>query len=164
MAFRSYDAPVSDAADKAQVPCPESFADAPGEQYRILQRLYAQQPAEPRIPLPRNAQELWAQHKYSVLARSQRAYREYGPRVSKLRGRDGFDALATEFAHWLRERPGEGDLLNAVQHMWGYLDGPARRQGGDARRMLAIIQQCAATQPQLGYLRSQTALTELAAW
>ena len=47
---------------------PAVFVDAPGEQFAILERKYrGREPG--RIPLPRSSHELWAQHKFSVLAR-----------------------------------------------------------------------------------------------
>ena len=83
---------------------PRTFIDRPGTQFELLAGKQADGPGG-RIPLPASTQQLWAQHKYSVMARSQRAYRELGRRVSGLGGRDGFDAIAGELVEWLRAPP-----------------------------------------------------------
>ena len=49
----------------------------PGEQFALLRGKYEGREAG-RIPLPGNAQQLWAQHKYSVMARDVQLYREVG--------------------------------------------------------------------------------------
>ena len=95
-------------------------SDPPGRQFELLAGKYRDR--EPgRIPLPLTSHELWAQHKYSVLARSQAVYRDLGRRVARLRGRDGFDEVALELTTLLREAPDPGNLRNAVQHLWGLL-------------------------------------------
>ncbi len=146
---------------------PQSFIDSPGTQFSILAAKYAAAGAGAagRIPLPRNAQQLWAQHKYSVMARDQVAYRDFGRRVASLRRRDGFDELARELAEWLRRPPSEGNLVNAVQHMWGYVDtGTAEFDATAPGKALEAIQRAVHRDCGEGYLLSQTALSDLAAW
>ena len=140
---------------------PEEFVDPPGRQFDLLRGKY--QGREPgRIELPRSSHELWAQHKYSVLARDQVAYRAIGQRVSRLRGKSGFDALALDLTLWLRKPPTAGNLRNALEHMRGHLcatDLPPT----EASRLLQTVQQGARQQGD-AYLLSQTALSDLGAW
>ena len=152
---------------------PERFLDSPARQFGLLAGKYRDR--EPgRIPLPRTSHELWAQHKYSVLARSQAAYRDLGRRVAGLSGRDGFDELALELelelelelTTLLRTPPDPGNLRNAVQHLWGYFDCRTSRESAERaslRRALGFVQRRCRTEPQ-PHLLSQTALTELAVW
>lgn len=146
---------------------PPAFVDAPAEQFRLLTAKYAAATTTTRgrIPLPRSAQELWAQHKYSVLARDQAAYRALGPRVSGLRGQDGMVELAHELTAWLRRPPTAGNTRNAVEHMWGYVDAAAVRPLAALRTGAALrtVGRLASAQG-VAYLLGQTALTELAAW
>ena len=149
---------------------PRAFLDAPAEQFALLAAKYSAAATAGsikagRIPLPRSPQELWAQHKYSVLARNQAAYRELGRRVSAIGGQDGMAELASELVAWLRRPPPPGNARNAVEHMWGYLDTSAARPFADlkTRTALRAIGRLAEEQ-QATYLLAQTALTELAAW
>ena len=61
---------------------PEFFVTDPGEQVVLLRRKYAGK-EKGRIPLPKTPQQLWAQHKYSVMARSPRTYQSRLKRSSK---------------------------------------------------------------------------------
>lgn len=146
---------------------PTAFLDAPAEQFHLLAAKYAAAKASTRgrIPLPRSAQELWAQHKYSVLARDQAAYRALGRRTSALRDQQGVAALALELAAWLRRPPTSGNARNAVEHMWGYVDAAAVRplKASRTRTALRILGRLA-TEQEATYLLGQTALSELAAW
>ena len=165
MAFRAYRdrTPVRLRSEPAR--WPERFLDPPGWQFELLAGKYhGREPG--RIPLPRTSHELWAQHKYSVLARSQAAYRDLGGRVAELRGRDGFDELALELTTLLREAPDPGNLRHAVQHLWGYFDFSTSKESAEhasLRRALGTVQRRCRSEPQ-PYLLSQTALTELTAW
>ena len=162
MAFRGYRDRTPVRLRRAPGRWPATFIDEPAEQFDLLARKYAGE-RRGRIPLPKSAQELWAHHKYSVLARSQPAYRDLGVRVSAL-PRDEMDELAVELVDWLRRPPAAGDLRNALQHMWGHLQGSrAGFEGRSAATALKRIQG-AALEESNGYLLAQTALTELGAW
>ena len=165
MALRGYRDRTPIALDSATGHWPDAVLDPPSEQFAILARKYAAKNTQGRIPLPRTAHELWAHHKYSVLARNQAAYRNLGRRVAALRGRDGFHELASELVAWLRQPPHAGDFANAVQHMRGHVDaaGAAFEEQGVAAA-LREIQNCVRACRGPNYLRSQTALSELAAW
>ena len=161
MAFRGYRDRTPVRLRRAPGCWPETFIDPPGGQFALLAKKYAGK--EPgRIRLPRSTHELWAQHKYSLLARDQAAYREFGRRVSRLRGRDGFDAIAVELTLWLRKPPTPGNLRNTLDHMRGHLRGHRLRATGASRTLAAV--QRAAREENDAYLLSQTALTDLAGW
>ena len=162
MAFRGYRDRTPVRLRRAPRRWPATFIDEPAAQFGLLARKYARE-RQGRIPLPKSAQELWAQHKYSVLARSQSAYRDLGVRVSAL-PRGEVDELAVELVGWLREPPAEGDVRNALQHMWGHLQGA--RAGFERRSSATALKriQGAALEENNAYLLAQTALTELGAW
>lgn len=146
---------------------PETFIDAPAEQFSILAGKYVGK-AGGRIPFPQSSHELWAQHKYSVMAREYTAYRAFGRRVAGLRGREGFDPLAAELVAWLRRAPEPKALKNALEHMWGYIGEESEVEGSDfirlgpARQLEAIRE--AALKGEALYLLHSTALGELGAW
>jgi hypothetical protein len=97
--------------DRTPLPCnasgaqwPKSFVTAPEEQVTLLRQKYARKP-KGRIPLPRNAQELWAQHKYSVMARSPRTYQTIGRSVARMRNNTAYATLRQELTWILRDAP-----------------------------------------------------------
>lgn len=133
---------------------------SPAAQYALLRDL------EPgRIALPRSSQELWAQHKYSVMARDPASYRTLGKRVALGQEAD-FAPLAEELVHILREAPQPGRLFNALEHMWGYVG----RQATEAERQAARCSPAAllnatvklALRTHEPYLLASTALSDLA--
>jgi hypothetical protein len=135
---------------------PGVFIDSPAGQISLLHRKYAGGEAG-RIRLPRSNQELWAAHKYSVLARDQSAYRGIGRAVSRLRRGSPIDALALDLVQLLRRPPGAGDLDNAILHMWGHL------RTGSPRPSFASLQRLALDSGE-PYLTASTALSDLAVW
>lgn len=146
---------------------PLVYVDAPSRQFELLAEKYRHKAAG-RIPLPGNAQVLWAQHKYSVLARDPKRYGILGKRVAGMRGASGFDDLALELVELLRTHPEPGRVMNALQHMWGYVSEYAPRPGRDPasmspRTLLHEIQVRARRHSQT-YLLASTALSDLAAW
>ena len=164
MAFRGYRDRTPVRLRSAAGEWPDTFIDSPGRQFALLAEKYrGKQPG--RIPLPRTSHELWSHHKYSVMARSQAAYRELGRRVSGLHGRDRFDELASELVCWLRRPPRPGDSRNVVEHMRGYLQSDAGRNDGDGLGLAALtgIQNRVRLENE-AFLMTQTALTDLAAW
>jgi hypothetical protein len=146
---------------------PDLERDEPIAQFQMLADLYLEQ--EPgRISLPVNAHQLWAQHKYSVLARNQAAYRRIGTRVSKYRRNDDYADLAFQLTQAMRKPPTEGGIINALQHMWGHVSGDG--DAGDHEtlmqnpsKLLREIQHRAIEQRE-PYLMASTALGELQAW
>ncbi|GEK46973.1 hypothetical protein HPA02_12560 [Bisbaumannia pacifica] len=121
-----------------------------------------------RLPPPLQAQRLWRQHKYSVMARSPRRYRQIGREVAALPRGVLPTALALELSEWLLTAPTPGGLRNAVQHLWGYVAEvapPARGEvdGWTSARLLRETRDRALHSRQ-PYLLESTALGELAAW
>jgi hypothetical protein len=144
---------------------PQSFVTPVADQIALLKSKYRGK-ERGRIRLPVNAQDLWAHHKYSVLARDPAEYRRIGRRVAALPGRDGLLALAEQLAVALRARPSAPRLANALEHMWGHVSDDATPDEHAASKrsaagMLAAIQ-TAAVRVREPYLMSSTALSELA--
>jgi hypothetical protein len=144
---------------------PSSFVTLPADQVTLLRQKYVGK-EKGRISLPRSAQELWAQHKYSVMARSPQTYRALGRAVARMRHNSSYSTLLEELTWILRDAPSQGRLLNAVEHMWGYVRDHATAEDlddartSDARR-LARTQHLAVRRRQR-FLLSSTALSELA--
>ena len=144
---------------------PESFVTEPANQFALLRDKYIGK-APGRIPLPRNAQELWAQHKYSVLARDPERYRQLGRAVAGMKRPDTVHELTRELAVFLREAPPAGRLVNVLEHMWGHVREAAKSEdieaaNQNAAEWLRRIQQLAVKQ-QEKFLLSSSALSELA--
>jgi hypothetical protein len=144
---------------------PRTFIDRPAGQFVLLRGKYADKSGG-RIPLPVDAQALWAQHKYSVMARDPEVYRSLGRSVARLRSRDALDGLAGDLVTILRQCPPEGRLRNALEHMWGYVRTHAEHDEATAIRrdadvLLATIQSLAIRHRE-PYLIASTALSELA--
>ena len=144
---------------------PDAFVTEPADQIALLRGKYVGKETG-RIPLPRSSQELWAHHKYSVMARSPDAYRTIGRAVAHMRRRDELSILATDLVWILRDPPNQGRLINALEHMWGHVRGRATSDDLAAARtsageLLARTQQLALRLRET-FLLSSTALSELA--
>lgn len=153
--------------DRAGTPLrwPRVFVTEPVDQYALL-RIKYEGKVRGRIALPRSGHDLWAQHKYSVMARDPELYRAIGRRVARMKRGATFADLATELVDVLRRTPAAGPLANAVEHMWGYVSGAASREERErAERsvgdLLVTTRQLALRQPA-DYLLQSTALSELA--
>lgn len=148
-----------------EVTWPSSYVTEPMEQIRLLQTKYADRPAG-RIPLPANAHELWAHHKYSVLARDPHEYRRIGRAVANMGSVADFSSLAEELVELLRLVPPAGRMVNALDHMWGYVSAFAstderRYAAGSPARLLEKTADLVMKTHEPYLLRS-TALSELA--
>lgn len=165
MELRGYtdNSPVRTRAKKGR--WPEHYIDAPEVQFRLLEQKYAGKD-QGRIPIPKNTQALWRQHKYSVLARDPARYREIGRLIAD-REID-FDRLSKLLIDILRTPPSKGGIKNAVQHMWGHVsdhgkDDKSEVESWSLRRLLSNTQQRAMASKE-PYLLGSTALSELMAW
>ena len=149
---------------------PKTSASSPSRQYELLKDKYiGKQP--PPIPLPSNNRDLWKQHKFSILARDEKQYREIGPQVA---GNEHVEmkVLAHKLALLLRTPPSSCGLSNALDHMWGFLKKLASSQDKD----LAIAAREAGSKDYLrkireganihgvSYILESTALYELDCW
>jgi hypothetical protein len=165
MSFRNFKhhSPVALLSEKEL--WPENFIDSPGSQFILLENKYKDR-LPGRIPLPQNTQELWAQHKYSVMARSPVLYKSIGRKVSKFRQYEGFDSLALELTKILRIQPASGNMKNAIEHMWGYISGNLSDRKTDSLSLNDILSkmQQAAFKYKEPYLIFSTALCELNTW
>jgi len=146
---------------------PEIFVDPPASQFSILARKYINKELG-RIPLPQNVQQLWAQHKYSVMARDVTEYKRIGRLVASRKNSRGMDDIYPELISLLRLPPREGNLKNTVQHMWGYVSSYAPFPAREIDKMtllnlLRLIQVLAITHDVV-YLKESTALSDLMAW
>ena len=144
---------------------PASFVTDPEEQVSLLRAKYVGK-EKGRIPLPRGPQELWAQHKYSVMARSPHTYHALGRAVARMRHGAPLSSLAQDLIWILRDAPSQGRLSNAVELMWGYVRDGATPDDLTAARsstgqLLACTQRLALRLREK-YLLSSTALSELA--
>jgi uncharacterized protein YbgA (DUF1722 family) len=146
---------------------PEVFVDTPVTQFSILAEKYKDK-EHGRIPLPKNVQQLWAQHKYSVMARDVMEYKKIGRWVASRKNGRGIDDLYPELVSLLRYPPAEGNMRNAVQHMWGYVSPYSMLTGKvikkkSTRDLLKEIQRLTFLH-NIIYLKESTALSELQAW
>jgi hypothetical protein len=145
---------------------PTVFVTTVADQYELLKTKYVGK-ASGRIPLPRNAQELWGGHKYSLMARDLTAYRAIGRRVARMRHGADFSDLAEELVTILRQEPRRGGLVNTIEHMWGHVshaasdDDRAVAAKGSTIDLLARTHELAVRIGEEYILRS-TALSELA--
>jgi hypothetical protein len=142
----------------------EVYVDIPSRQFDILMGKYSNG-EQGRIVLPVNCRQLWAQHKYSVLARDPGYYRQLGSLVSKNDHRELFNRLSREFVELLLVPPPPGRLLNAVQHMWGYVSPfvSLPEPGTDLQRIMYTIRRVSFTH-KIDYLLQSTALSDLAVY
>ena len=144
---------------------PDVFVTEPADQITLLRGKYVGK-EKGRIPLPRSAQELWAHHKYSVMARSPESYRTMGRAVARMRHGAALSSLTTDLVWTLRDIPSEGRLTNALEHMWGHVREHAAPDVVTTARaslgqLLAFTQQLA-RRVREPFLLSSTALSELA--
>jgi len=163
MSLRGYNhhSPLHEAANSTTV-WPEVFINTPGEQFQLLAGKQAGENSA-RIPLPRNSEQLWAQHKYSVMAHDPYLNTRIGPEVAHGKYRDDTDGLADLMVQSMRLPPHAGRLRNALNHKWGYVSDAAERMPEQEHALLELICQQAAVQ-QKRYLLESTALSELGIW
>jgi len=147
---------------------PEKYINSPYEQFALLAEKYTDK-EQGRIPLPQKSQQLWSQHKYSVMARDISLYKSIGRKVAHARSAHIFPNLAQQLTEILRTPPSAGGIRNALQHMWGYIsdviaaDAAKNTTTWSLNKLLSTIQQ-GALKKQETYLLASTALSELAVW
>ncbi|MDH5436207.1 MAG: DUF1722 domain-containing protein [Gammaproteobacteria bacterium] len=146
---------------------PDKFIDSPAGQFSILSEKYKTLESG-RIPLPENVQQLWAQHKYSVMARDISSYKRIGKRVASVRNVHSMNAIALELITLLQTPPSRKLIHNALLHMWGYVSSYSEITGKEltslpAKKLLKLIQQLVLLH-NIPYLTDSTALSELNAW
>ncbi len=146
---------------------PDDYIDSPATQIAILKNKYrALEPG--RIPLPKRTQELWAQHKYSVMARSISAYQDIGKWVATKTGTKEMASVALELLSILRTPPEPRLIDNALLHLWGYVSKYSTMRNMEIEKqsrqaLLKHIQELSFAH-NIRYLIESTAVSELTAW
>jgi hypothetical protein len=105
---------------------PRAFVTEPADQLSLLGRKYIGR-QQGRIPLPSSAREIWAQHMYSVMARSPETYKSTGRAVARMRSSNVDVAVARDLALILREPRAEEALTVAIESMWAHVRQYAHR-------------------------------------
>jgi len=146
---------------------PELYIDPPARQISILREKYKALESG-RIPLPKNSQQLWAQHKYSVMARDISAYKNIGKWVTSKSGSKDLVNTALEISTLMRTAPEQRLIENVLLHMWGYVSKHSSISGEKLdsltmQTLLMNIQQLSLSY-DIKYLIESTALSELNAW
>lgn len=99
-----------------------TYVDHPAEQFEILRSKYRGSPNPTRIPLPLRGSDFWAYHKYSVMARGYRFYKEIQSCLKQkkplpIKEERGFIEKILE----IMEKPVHRKaLVNVAHHLWGY--------------------------------------------
>jgi hypothetical protein len=156
---------------KSPVPClgeaswPSRYIDPPEKQFALLKAKY-QGKAGGRIALPVSPQKLWAQHKYSVLARDPSLYARIGKETASRKGAAFFKELAYLLVETLKTAPSPGTLKNALDHMWGYVSTPGDALSLDLADPAVLVSEIRKRSMHHGirYLVESTALSDIAAW
>lgn len=145
----------------------KTFIDTPVSQLSIISDKYKGLGAG-RIPLPKNIQQLWAQHKYSVMARDISAYKRIGIWVASKRCIRDFHELSLDLVLLLRKPPKINLIRNALLHMWGYVTKYSNKKKNNMNTIsvptLLHRTQELALANNIEYLIHSTALSELGAW
>ncbi len=146
---------------------PAIYIDEPATQFRLLEKKYLTK-EQGRILLPKNAQQLWSQHKYSILARNVNLYKQIGRDVASLKPGQEFSELAKILTEQLRIQPSSGGLINALQHMWSHVSNLSSAskielESWPPSMLLSEIQKLTLSSDEQ-YLSQSTALGELEVW
>jgi len=146
---------------------PQVFVDQPTHQFKILTGKY-RNIEQGRIPLPKNVQQLWAQHQYSVMARDEAEYKYIGGWVASRKSGKGIKDIYPELISLLRCPPAAGNMKDVIRQMWDYvclyLSLPKNvAQQKYSKRLLTQIQHLTLLH-DIVYLKESTALGELSAW
>jgi len=150
-------------SDGSNIEWPPAFIDHPAAQFRLLHNKYLEKKMG-RISLPKNIQELWASHKYSVMARDPATCKKFGQMVAS--DEISFEELSWKLVQLMHTPPPPGRHANAVSHMWGYIADyspvvePQRLTTGE---LLQEIQE-KSHKYNVDYLLRSSALGELKLW
>lgn len=146
---------------------PDVFVDPPSAQFKILSKKY-EHIEQGRIPLPKNVQQLWAHHLYSVMARDEAEYKYIGGWVTSRKSGKGIDDIYPELVSLLRCPPVEGNFKDTIRLMWNqvcsYLPIPKNEvERTTTQNLLKGIHRLA-FRHNIVHLKESTALGELLAW
>lgn len=146
---------------------PDVFVDPPAVQFSIISKKY-KDIEQGRIPLPQNVQQLWSQHRYSVMARDEAEYKYLGGWVASRKSGRGIDEIYPELVSLLRRPPAEGNLKKVVRQMHDCIGAYASLSAKNLEKesvhiILKKIQNLVFLH-NIVYLKESTALGELPAW
>ena len=146
---------------------PETFIDPPHLQFELLKHKYSGKD-NGRIPLPKTTQDLWRQHKYSVLARDQALYKKFDGMILGGATDHDFSVLAKQLTLILRQRPSPEGISFSLANMWEsvfglYSGNKPNTNNWTSKRMLKETQRLATSYEETDLIRS-TALSELGSW
>ena len=146
---------------------PTTFIDSPASHLAVLAKKYITLESG-RIPLPKNAQQIWAQHKYSVMARDISSYKSIGKFVTTSSGAKAISDVSLELIGLIQTPPSQKLINNTLLHMWGYVSKYSTSTNKNIaslsnNKLLNKIQLLAISN-NVHYLVDSTALSELDAW
>ncbi len=144
-------------------PWPEVYLDAPGAQFAILRHRYRDKEAG-RIPLPETTPQLWAQHRYSVLARDPDFVQQIEQQIAHGAKALRFGALAAELVKRLRQPPAEGQVLIALGQMGREGHHGESSPGSERSDALAIWTDILGVAQSHPSILQSTALSDFAFW
>ncbi len=129
MGLRGFDhaSPLDGVGSSDNPPSLPSRLISPGEQLELVGAKLARRGRQGRIPLPKRISWYWAQHKYSVMARGYRRYRDVARTMARREdcrpsvGEDMILQIMEEMAHPITP----GAMRNTSYHLWGYVKRPA---------------------------------------
>jgi len=162
MIIRNYNHQSPIHPNETSVSWPTDYIDSPDLQFELLQNKYISKQSG-RILLPKNIQDLWSKHKYSVMARNYNTYKTIGQKVAKLE--ISFSDLSHQLIILLRSPPSEKALKNSIYHMWGYVS-PYSNSIPDSLSGSELIDEIRRLSLEHGvdYLIQSTAIGELGYW
>ena len=145
---------------------PDEFVDPPGRQFTILRHKYVDR-EHGRIPLPRTAKELWAHHRFSVIARDPEYCRQTEQVLAQPQNDISFEQLAHDLVEILRRCPPEQQLTNALGLMWDHVAGSAQAiypdMQNDPEALIRATREFSIEHHVIPLLES-TALSDLHTW
>lgn len=112
------------------------YVDTPVDQINILRQKYRNKKQAGRIPLPNNAYELWAHHKYSVMARGYNHYKMIQDYLS-LKERHPLEesgCLIRQIMEIMEKPVTVPALGSVIEHLWGYF----KREASEAEKAAYI--------------------------
>ncbi len=109
------------------------YIDSPAAQFAILKQKYRDRDQSGRIPLPKNAFDFWAHHKYSVMARNYRYYKEIQGQLMRANkyplNEAGF--LIEQILEIMKKPVPASAFANVIDHLWGYYKDKAEPEEKD---------------------------------
>ncbi len=144
---------------------PHTYIYKPHNQFKLLLEKYKNNKTR-RISLPLSAQQLWRQHKYSIMARNISEYKQIGQNLSGSNSKISFSNLSIKLIELMHIQPSKGGLTNALQHMWGYFKNTQNKINVNTLtldQLLRLVQKLA-YQKKEKYILDSTALSDFKIW